>query len=102
MGIDIESKLLVGVEYKDIKDWLENKLRDENTESEDIYELIEELGFEYASPWFDSDIGNWFIGIPCTEYGSPSTVIEDIESAVRQFKALTAIDPIVNATQHVY
>lgn len=102
MSIDISSKLLVGLKYKDIKDWLENKLEDEDTESEDIYDLIEELGFEYASPWYDSDIDSWFIGIPCTEYGDCSVVIEDIESAVDQFKKLTGLDPIVNATQHVY
>lgn len=102
MSIDVSSKLLVGLEYKDIKDWLENKLEDENTESGDVYELIEELGFEYASPWYDSPVGNWFIGIPCTDYGNPTTVVEDIESAVRQFKALTGLTPIVNAIQHVY
>jgi hypothetical protein len=99
MGIDISAKLMVGLEYSDLKDWIQNKI--ESGDYEDEQEVIEEY-FEYASPYYDAPMQSWFLGIEAWDYGTVEEVMKSINEAITSFREITGLDPIINATQHVY
>ncbi len=62
MGVDYSSRLLVVID-KNIVPLLEDMLDPEEYEDYgDVNGVIEELGLDYASPWYDADISYWTIG----------------------------------------
>lgn len=98
MGIDISAKLMAGLEYKDIEPWI--KEQSELLECDES-EVIDRY-FDYASPWYDSDMEYWFIGIECRNYDSLESMSESIKAAADKFYILTSLTPVINATPHVY
>lgn len=57
MSIDISAKLML-VPDVDVYKHFESQL----TELP-FYEILEDLGLDYASPWFDADPSEWVVGI---------------------------------------
>lgn len=93
MGIDTRGKLMVGLQYQDI---ITKGLFDEET----LDGLIENEALEYASPHYDSDNEDWFVGIEISggEYGA---TIGQIATAREQFMALVHLEPEVRGLAHV-
>lgn len=102
MGVDISSKLIVGLEYKDIKSWIDTQLELEEYAFKCAEDVLEYYNLEYASPFYDSSPKNWFIGFRVKGYDTPEIVYEHILVAAVKFKLLIGKDGIVNATHHVY
>lgn len=57
MGVDISSKLMIGIELGYC-----NVSPEVGAKYEDSHEFLEEEELDYASPWYDSDISDWFVG----------------------------------------
>lgn len=67
MGISINSVLMLGNDYEEmlspINDYATKAYGDEWEEDRDIHDIFEELDLAYTSPYYDSDMESWFIGI---------------------------------------
>ena len=67
MGIDYRSKLLV-VFDGDIVSLLEDMLElEEYEDCSDVNDLIDELGLDSASPWYDAPQEEWAIGFKISD-----------------------------------
>lgn len=101
MGIDISSKLMVGVSFNEIEEHLVS-LINKDPEIDNLYDAVEKY-FEYASPWFDSAIDYWFIGWEIPNYKSPDQGLYDlISSYTDEFELTTGIVPRLAGLAHVY
>lgn len=77
MGMTISATLIVGNTYDNLQpeifDWAEKEYGEEWEEDKGVDEIIEEMGLSYASPYYDSPIRDWFIGIEVSELDLTST-----------------------------
>ena len=98
MGIDTDSKLLVGCSYGELEAFFEAK----ELEGLDIYEVIEEY-FEYMSPWYDSEPEYWFIGFKIPNH-QPVTKewFDEVQEACHQFQLLTGVKARIKGGAHVW
>jgi hypothetical protein len=62
MGIDIESKLMLVPRSQGALHEAVRAKADEEFDG-DFHTALEELGLDYASPWFDADIEDLHIGV---------------------------------------
>lgn len=99
MGIDVESKLIVGLSFPDLETWLEEQRQDDP--DLDIISVIEE-NFIHASPSYDCDLYEWIIGYEVGTYKSAEEVVEEIKELEIKFQQLTNLQPMVYDTPHVY
>lgn len=83
MGMDISAKLMYGLFYEDIVAEMDD----------DAVELLEaeiyEGDWSTGSPWYDSPMSKWFIGIDLIEYFDYSEVgmfLKSLEDAENKFK----------------
>lgn len=71
MGMSISATLIVGNTYDnlqpDIFEWAEKEYGEEWEEERDVVEIIEEMGLSYASPYYDSSVEDWVIGVEVPE-----------------------------------
>jgi len=73
MGIDIDSTLmLVPTDQKELHRAIQESA-DEHYNG-DFYDALDNLGLEYAIPWYDADVKHWDIGVAI-----PSATFEDIQ-----------------------
>lgn len=54
MGQVIDAKLMVGMEFNDLCNHMDRQ---------EILDLIDSCDLDYASPYYDSPCGMWFVGI---------------------------------------
>lgn len=94
MGIDIGSKLLVGLYYDDFPDWI-------SEEQDDFVEWAESQGLSYASPWYDASPRDYFYGFEVLTR-TLAEVIDELQLQEKNFIALTNCKPIVYAGANVY
>jgi len=95
MGIDIDSRLMIGLAYDDLVEGL-----DEET---DAYEWIEELGLDSASPYYDADMNACIYGISVNAWGNTiAEVIQGLNEAAEEFASLTGKQGKVFQSQHVW
>jgi hypothetical protein len=109
MGIDIGNKLMLVPTDQDL---LHSAIQLSANElyDGDFYDALDNLGLDYASPWYDADRDSWDIGI-----SMPTPTYEDlIDQNSRWFDALQAakdkLDIIIgedvstklDSFQHVY
>lgn len=106
MGIDVDSKLMVGCSYQELEEFIEKIIElgetDKHEALENAHEVIE-CYFEYASPYYDSDIEHWFIGFEIPNYKVPDQEWFDIvREEAAKFEALTGVKPRIRGGCHVY
>lgn len=106
MGIDVSHSLLIGCSYGELEDFFEKVIEQGATEKheacEDSCEVIE-CYFEYASPYYDSDPQQWFIGFEIPNYQEISEEWwESVNEAVQEFEALTGVKPRIRGGAHVW
>lgn len=101
MGIDISSKLIVGLHFDDMAEWLEERMDEEGLDS--IQDAIHDY-FEYASPYYDSSCEEWIIGFQITTGSGYSTeeVVAEIQKESDRFEKLVGKKPYVFDTPNVY
>lgn len=103
MGIDIESKLLVGLPYHEMEDWINCKISESNGNLECVTDVLEYYNLEYSSPWYDSQPSNWFIGVGAKDFGDVEVIVGSLRSSAKKFTEVTGkASPIVSSSQHVY
>lgn len=104
MGIDISSKLMVGLDYEDVGVWLEDQWEILGLEEGDssVGELLEELGLDHASPYYDSGSEDWFIGYSIPNYQSVGDTVRALEEAQENFEKITGMMPVVRGGADVY
>lgn len=75
MGVDISSKLMLSIENP--QEVIEKHFNKHHVTDWQLYtsfpEVIEEFGLDYASPYYDSYVDDWIVGIEI-----PSVVLSDM------------------------
>jgi hypothetical protein len=84
MGIDIDSKLMLVPTYQKELHVVVQELADEHYDG-DFYDALDNLGLEYASPWYDADVKHWDIGVAI-----PAATFEDIENPNSEWHSAVA------------
>lgn len=106
MGIDVSHSLLIGCSYGELEDFFEKVIEagatEEHEACEDPCEVIE-CYFEYASPYYDSDPQQWFIGFRIPNY---QELNEDwweiVKETAYQLELLTGVKPRIRGGAHVW
>lgn len=104
MGVSTTARLMVGLMYEDLEDWVnENR----NVQSiyygdvEDPIDVLERLDLTIASPYYDAGYENSFIGIEVEDCDIAEIVCDRIKIAAKQFEKLTGIIGTVHAAADV-
>lgn len=106
MGIDVDNSLLVGCSYGELEDFFERVIEEGETKEHEAFddagEVIEHY-FEYASPYYDSDIEDWFIGFTVPNLKVPDeTWFNTVHEEASKFQALTGVKPRIRGGAHVW
>lgn len=106
MGIDVSNSLLVGCSYEELEDFFERVIEmgatNEHEALEDAGDVIEQY-FEYASPYYDSDMQYWFIGFAVPNLKVPDeTWFDTVHEEASKFQALTGVKPRIRGGAHVW
>lgn len=89
MGISTEARLIYGAYYKELSESVDN-----------LSDLIDDDELAYASPYYDADRSQWFVGIDlASKFMDSHEMIREMELAREQFHALVGDD--VEAYFHV-
>lgn len=96
MGIDIGSKLMVGLPYKYLLECKEKEMTEESYEDwlDTLENLLDDGVVDYASPHYDSERKYWFIGMEVGGGNIGDTILK-ILYAERDFLALFNLNPEV-------
>lgn len=98
MGISVSGKLLVGAKYGDIGKWLEEKAELEDCE---VYDIIDGH-FHYATPYYDADLEDWFIGFPVSnKVRADESWWLAVKDKSAEFEKLTGTPASIYGGQHV-
>lgn len=105
MGIDIRDKLMVGADVSDLEDFFARLIEegDENYDSyEDRGEVIEAY-FDYMSPYYDSDLDDWFVGYRVeNEQQVGASLYDSIHLLAEKFEKLTGVTAVLKGGAHVF
>ena len=105
MGIDIRDKLMVGADVSDLEDFFA-RLIAEGDEEYDSYEgrlEVIEMYFDYMSPYYDSDIDDWFVGYRVeNEQQVGASLYESIRLLSEKFEELTGVEAVLKGGAHVF
>lgn len=104
MGISTTARLMVGLMYEDLEDWVnENRLSSDEPygNCEDPIDVLERLDLTIASPYYDAGYENSFIGIEVEDCDIAEIVCDRIKIAAKQFEKLTGIIGTVHAAADV-
>lgn len=106
MGIDVSNSLLVGCSYGELEGFFERIIETGETEHhfalDEVCDVIEQY-FEYASPYYDSDVENWFIGFEVPNLKCPDEGwFDKVHEEARKFEALTGVKPRIRGGAHVW
>jgi hypothetical protein len=98
MGIDIDSKFLVGLQYEDFPPRLQEYIE---LESDFISEYFYELGLHQASPYYDASEKTCFYGYPVRSE-DVVLVIKELQELEVRFEKEFGCKPVVYAGYHVW
>lgn len=103
MGIDVSDSLLVGCSYGELEDFFERVIEAGEHESlVDVGDVIEQY-FEYASPYYDSDMEDWFIGFEVPNLKCPDEEwLDKVHEEAKKFEALTGVKPRIRGGANVW
>ena len=106
MGIDVSNSLLIGCSYGELEGFFERVIEmgatNEHEALADDGDVVEHY-FEYASPYYDSDIQDWFIGFPVPNLKVPDeTWFDTVHEEASKFEALTGVKPRIRGGAHVW
>ena len=99
MGIDTSAVLIWGVPYEE--------LEYDEEEYDDFYEYTEELGFDYASPYYDSDYEQRIYGVwvawsrDYSHFDITDEITLRIEEAKKAFKEKTGLEGRLYISPHI-
>lgn len=99
MGVDVSSKLMYGLFYKDAIEGLGEE------EIDEVYEALSDGEIEYASPYYDAPREEWFIGFTlgeCFGFDDLGNFTEDLMEARDMFLYRFRKNGEVQARHHVY
>lgn len=99
MGVDIDSKLIVGLYYEDFPDTVKEIIAD--LYDGEIVEWIEDNELDYASPWYDAPTDKYFIGYE-VQSSAIDEVIDDMVRLKTKFRVNYGIVPVVYGGKHVW
>ena len=97
MGIDIDSAMMVCVEF--------DELPDEIKEVECIYNWMDENGLDYASLWYDAGTEGMIIGkiLDNNIYEKDFALwSDDMKEVFEEVRNKTKCEPTLTATQNVW
>lgn len=97
MSVSTTARLMVGLMYEDLEDWV-NENRQEN---QDEIDVLGRLDLTIASPYYDAGYENSFIGIEVEDCDIAEIVCDRIRIAAKQFEKLTGIIGTVHAAADV-
>ena len=105
MGVDIRDRLMVGAYVNELGEFF-NRLIEEGDEDYDSYgdrgEIIE-VYFDYMSPYYDSDIDDWFVGYRVeNEQQFGESLYKSIHLLSGKFEELTGVDAVLKGGAHVF
>lgn len=88
MGIYIGSRLLVGTNYTEISHLIDS--------DGDRRKQLEDLGIETASPWFDADLEDCFVGYFVPNFTAPNeNWYKWVKEKAEQFEKVTGIEAVI-------
>ena len=106
MGIDVDHSLLVGASYQELENFFEKIIELGETNKHEActgYQEVIECYFNYASPYYDSDPEDWFLGFRIPNF---QQVNEDwwevVKEAAHQFELLTGVKAQIRGGAHVW
>ena len=96
MGIDISAKLIYGCNYSDLPEEI----------LEEVDEMLDNGGLEYASPYYDAPRDDWIVGVEITAWKKGhydlGYEISQIGDEIPEVLVGDDIDLSVYVTPHVY
>ena len=94
MGIDYDGKLIVGGHYEDVVHLIPDDCE---------YELLEDLGLDWAYPYYDACVSECIIGysLPHLPLNDPKSY-DVIKEYAKQWEALTGKEALLIGTQHIW
>lgn len=99
MGMNISAKLIVGLPYDEMVTLL-------GEEVDDVCGLLEDIGADYASPYYDSSPDNWIVGVEVGKrFNSKQNLEVAIQGAYDRAVRILGVDEIslnVFCVPHVY
>jgi len=102
MGIEYSGILLVGGDWEDISEVVEDYLEKVGDEDMGPYGVLEELGLEYASPYFDCPLEHCYIGFEFPPTRLTEGWCNKFEEAAAKWKELTGADAKIMGVQDIY
>lgn len=100
MGVHTSARLMVGLMYEDLEDWVNENRNVQSSyygDVEDPIDVLERLNLTIASPYYDAGYENSFIGIEVEDCDVADIICERIKIATKQFEKLTGIIGTVHA-----
>jgi|SRR5690554_3371646 len=101
MGIDYDGKLLVGGHYEDVSNIVDDKIQ-EDEYNEDRYQVLDELDLSYASPYFDCDLTECYVGFEFPDTPFTEGWHKQFEDAAVKWKELTGVDAKIMGVQNIW
>lgn len=106
MGIDVSHSLVVGASHKELEPFFSKVIEQGETDTyeacEDDYDVVE-CYFEYASPYYDSDVEDWFIGFEVSNFTEPDIDwYKEVMEACTRFEELTGVKAKIRGGSHVW
>lgn len=104
MGVSTTARLMVGLMYEDLEDWVNENRNVQSSyygDVEDPIDVLERLDLTIASPYYDAGYENSFIGIEVEDCDIAEIVCDRIKIAAKQFEKLTGIIGTVHAAADV-
>lgn len=101
MGIDVSDSLIIGASFEELEDFIVEEAASVE-DPDDLCGVIEKH-FDYASPYYDSDIDDWFIGFRvknCEEVNQEW--FDKLLKLSNKFEELTGIKPRLRGGAHVW
>jgi hypothetical protein len=81
MGVEYKAKLLVGLPYEKLEEFLDGK-------------DPEDFGLDYASPYYDSDPSEWIVGVEVAsteDFSWCEVDVHEHKKAFEKFKEITGL-----------
>lgn len=103
MGIDYDGKLLVGGHFEDVSEIVEKTIEactDEYGMCES--EALEELGLDYASPYYDCPLEECWVGFEFPDTPFTEGWYKAFEEAAKKWKELTGVDAKLMGVQNIW
>lgn len=96
MGMDIDSKLMYGLDYSELVKHLDED------QIEQLDNDLDDGDIDYASPYYDSDREDWFVGVSLRQDITVESCIKQMNNAEDFFKERFGVSGVVRGCAHVW